>query len=91
MKFEFTVNGEKSLRKLEKDLIERILKKLAFWENTNNPLKYAEKIEGYIKLFKYRIGSYRIIVLPNLKKGTIDILKVGHRKSVYQSLNSILY
>jgi mRNA-degrading endonuclease RelE of RelBE toxin-antitoxin system len=89
MRFEFTVNGRKCLKKLEKKLAERILKKIFFWEKAGQPLKYADKMEGNSNFFRYRIGDYRIIVLPNLKKGTIDILRIDHRKNVYESLNRL--
>ncbi len=34
--------------------------------------------------FRYRIGRYRI--LYNIENDTVKILKVGHRKEIYQNL-----
>lgn len=88
MEFQFTANGEKSLFKLEKNLIKRVLDKLDFWRKSEDPLRYAEKIEGY-KFLKYRIGNYRLIIYPDFKNQTIDILKVGHRGNVYKNLDRL--
>ncbi len=88
MEFKFSENGKKSLLNLEKDLRKRILIKISFWNNSGEPLNYAKKIEGY-KFYKYRVGNYRIIVLPNFKKNTIKILRVDHRGNVYKNLDRL--
>jgi mRNA interferase RelE/StbE len=86
MKFEFTVKGLKSLQKLDKTVAKKILKKIKYWQGTNNPLSYSEPIQELSGLFRYRVGDWRIIVSPDFEKKRIDILKVGHRSKIYNKL-----
>lgn len=90
MRFQFSPNGQESLETLDSVVQERILKKLIYWIKTPNPLRYAEPLEGYSKFLKYRVGDFRIIVLPKLKQGLIDILRVGPRGNVYKHLEKLL-
>ena len=87
MKFEFTAGGRATLRQLDNEIIDRILRKIFYWENIENPLKYASKVKGHPNLFRYRIGDWRLVVSPNQETGAIDILRVGHRSKVYKNLN----
>jgi len=69
------------LNKLEKDLKERIWNKLqACKENPFHFLEHLEEIEGY----KLRVGDYRVIIDIDKSAGIIWVLKVGHRKNVYE-------
>lgn len=90
MIFRFSINGKRALDKLDKEIAKRIMKKMAYWESTGNPLKYANKISGSDDLYKYRIGHYRAIAYPDFKKDAIIILDVGHRGSIYDSLKNLL-
>ena len=76
----FDKKALEQLNKLEKDIKERIWGKLqACKENPFHFLEHLEEIDG----FKLRVGEYRVIVdVDNLLK-IIWVLKVGHRKNVY--------
>ncbi len=84
MKFQFTSNGKKSLDQLEKPLVKRILKKLKYWQDSNNPLQYSELIQSSKNLYKYRVGGYRIITSLSSDSRYIRIHKVEHRSKVYK-------
>jgi len=68
------------LNKLEKKDKERIWNKLQ--ECKTDPfryLKHLENMEGY----KLRIGEYRLIIdIENTIK-ILNVVKIGHRKNVY--------
>ena len=78
----FSETAEKQLSKLEKVLQERIfitLDRIRF-----RPEDYLIRLVGY-PLYKLRVGDYRIIIDLDQNKLIILILKVSHRKNVYQS------
>ena len=69
-----------SLNKLELPISRRIFKKVE--ELSENPFsKDIKKLKGHND-FRLRVGDYRIIF--SIEQNTIQILKVGHRKNVYE-------
>jgi len=67
------------LEKLEKIVARRIFKKVS--ELTENPYsKDLIKLKGE-EGFRLRVGNYRIVL--TIEKNKILILKVGHRKNIY--------
>ena len=69
------------LNKLEKEIKERIWNKLQQCkENPFQFLEHLEEIDGY----KLRVGDYRIIIGFDKKNNTLNILKIGHRKNIYE-------
>lgn len=71
------------IRKLEKSIQERIIKKLYFYLNYSNPLVFAELLKNSkYGSSRFRIGDYRIIF--DIESDKIVILKVGHRKEIYK-------
>ena len=69
------------LNKLEKEIKERIWEKLQ--QCKENPFRFLEHL-AEISGFKLRIGDYRAIVDIDKANQTIKILKVGHRKNIYE-------
>lgn len=45
----------------------------------------SEKLAGSAALFRVRQGDYRVIYVVDDAHGTIEIIKVGHRREVYRS------
>jgi len=71
-----------SLNKLEPSVSRRILKKVG--ELSENPFsKDIKRLKGRDD-FRLRVGDYRIIF--SIEKDTIQILKVRHRKNIYDWL-----
>ena len=66
------------LNKLEKQIKERIWNKLQNCKE--NPFRFFEKLNEIVG-YKLRIGDYRVIV--DIDNKTIIVLKVGHRKNIY--------
>jgi len=74
----FTEKAERELGKLEKSIQERIF---AVLERVKiRPEAYFKRLVGE-KAYKLRIGDYRVIA--DIVDNKIVILKVGHRRNVY--------
>ena len=71
----------KQLNKLEKNIKERIWEKLQLCKE--NPFRFLEHLEQ-IKGFKLRVVDYRLIIDVNSSAETIEIIKLGHRKNIYE-------
>ena len=77
---EFTVHAEKQFSKLLPNVQQRIvstLERLYF-----RPHKHLVKLVG-AAAYKLRVDDYRVICTIDFEKKTIFIIKIGHRKSVY--------
>ena len=76
---EWKENALRELEKLESSLARRIFKKVD--ELLENPFsKDIKRLKGRDD-FRLRVGDYRIIFA--IEQKTIQILKVGHRKNIY--------
>lgn len=70
-----------SLNKLEPSISRRILRKVD--ELSENPFsKDIKRLKGSDD-FRLRVGDYRVIFV--IEKDIIQILKVGHRKNIYEN------
>ena len=74
--------AKKQLLKLEKRIIEVILKKI--YSIRENPLHYIERLKE-VPSWKLRIGDYRAIMSINTGEKKIFIEKIGHRKKIYKN------
>lgn len=81
----YILNFEKKalhyLNKLDHIIKQRIWKKLQ--NSKADPFRFFEKLvetEG----FKLRVGDWRVIADINKANQVITILKVGHRKNIYE-------
>ncbi|MBU0627589.1 MAG: type II toxin-antitoxin system RelE/ParE family toxin [Nanoarchaeota archaeon] len=77
----FSDKSKKQFEKLEKPIQNRIVNSLE--RIRIRPESYITKLVGDPG-YKFRVGDYRLIL--DLNKGNLIILviKVGHRKNVYQ-------
>ena len=70
-----------SLEKLEPSISRRILKKVD--ELFENPFsRDIKRLKGSSD-FRMRVGDYRVVFA--IEKDVIQILKVGHRKNIYDN------
>jgi len=44
----------------------------------------CEKLTGFTDAYRVRQGPYRILYVVDDAAGTVDVLKVGHRREVYR-------
>ena len=82
-KIEWKQSAKKELKKLDKQIIPRILQAV---ENlANNPYSSgSKKLIGSDSIYRIRVGDYRIVY--NIKSSVliIEIIKVGHRREIYR-------
>ncbi len=69
-----------SLDETNRDNIKRVLIEIEI-----NPYENDGNVKSYLpsKVFKRRAGDYRILYSISKKIKIIDIVKIGHRKNVY--------
>ena len=67
------------LRKLQKDISERIINKVELLKD--NPFRFLEYYEG--RYYKLRIGDYRAVVDVIISMNKIIVIRIGHRKNIY--------
>jgi len=73
--------AKKDLKKLPKNIIEIIFKKLISIKE--NPLRFIERLKSS-HLWKLRVLDYSIIMMINTQDKIINIIKIGHRKNIYK-------
>ncbi len=84
---QYAKSAVKDLKKIEKKVALRIVKKVKENAEMKNPLARAKALTGILTgLYRYRIGDYRVIF--EMRDGeTISILlvlSVQHRKDIYR-------
>ena len=73
----------KELRKIDKKYREKIIETIE-GKIAKNPY-IGKKLLGELSdFYRYRVGDYRIIYLIFDDRVEIEIVKVGHRKEVYE-------
>ena len=73
----------KEIDKLSPNVRRRILEKLKFFSEQENPLKCAERLNNFeFGEYRFRVSDYRILF--DVQGNNIVILKVGHRKDIYK-------
>jgi mRNA interferase RelE/StbE len=77
---ELTETSKSFLKKLQKKDSELILKKI--YSLRDNPYRFLKRLQGE-KLWRLRIGDYRAVVDVVISMGKIVVVRIGHRKNVY--------
>jgi len=73
-------NAENFLKKLDKKDAELILNKI--YAIRDNPFRFLKRLQGE-KLWRLRIADYRAIVDVIVSMNQIVVLRIGHRKNIY--------
>ena len=82
-KVELTRSAEKDLRRIDKRYISRILAVVESLEEESRPVG-CTKLSGSDRTYRIRIGSYRVIYEIENDRLVVLVIKIGHRKDVYQ-------
>ena len=77
----FEKRALEDLNKLDRQIKERIWNKLQNCKE--EPFRFLEPLTE-INGFKLRIGDYRVIIDVDFKENKLTVIKVGHRKNVYE-------
>ena len=82
---ELKKSAAKEFKKLPKNIQEKILEAFSFLaQSPYSELLNIKKLKGADSLYRLRIGDYRIVYEVKDKVLTILIIKIGHRKDIYQ-------
>lgn len=82
----FTAQSLKHLKKIANEDVDTILN----WINKNlidttNPRFLGKALSGhYSNYWRYRVGKYRIIADIKDQEIVIEVIAIGHRKSIYR-------
>lgn len=80
----FSTKGNKNLKKLPKDIQKRILAKIIYYSQQEDPVAFAKPLINLPPLtHRFRVGDYRIAFY--VKEDTIVIERIEHRKDIYTS------
>jgi len=85
MKFKviWSPKSDKQIGRLGKKIRKRIYDKVDLIRN--NPYVFTKRLFG-MNLYSLRVGNYRVIMNIRRNIMTIFVVKVGHRKGVYNNL-----
>ena len=76
---------EKDLRALPKGAVARVMRRIE--ELKNNPIpRQSVKLTGAERLYRIRVGDYRIIYTVEAEAERVVIYYVRHRRQVYRDL-----
>ena len=79
----FARSARKELESLNAALIQRIFPKIESLAKEPRP-KGCRKLRGETKLWRIRIGEYRVIYAIYDDKKEVDVIAVRHRSAAYE-------
>jgi len=82
----YTLKAKKDLSNFNLNITKKILDKIDFYIETDEPLKHSKKLSNFkFGTYRFRIGDYRAIFDVDNKGNIIIliILRIKHRKEVY--------
>jgi mRNA interferase RelE/StbE len=75
----------KNLQKIDKSIAKKIKEKIINYL-AKDPINLGKPLTGDFKnLYRYRFNNFRIIYAINKNEIIISILKIGHRKDIYEN------
>lgn len=75
--------AKKQLKKLPLDIQKRIVNKLEFFLNQDDPLVFADTLtNSRLGQFRFRIGNYRVTF--DVEEKILVIHEVGYRGEIYR-------
>jgi mRNA interferase RelE/StbE len=84
---ELLAEAERTLKKLDPQTAKRIYAFLSLrLANLENPRSIGEALKGsrFGELWKYRVGDYRILARIEDDILRVLVVKIGHRREVYE-------
>lgn len=82
-RIEFKQSVEKDLAKIPKALALKILDHIAALSEEPRP-GGCKKLKGSENTYRIRVNDYRVVYSIIDQKLVIQIIKIGHRKDIYQ-------
>jgi|JFJP01.1.fsa_nt_gi mRNA interferase RelE/StbE len=87
-KIHWKESAKKELKKLDKTMIKRLLEQIDLLAENPRPLT-CKKLQGMENFYRVRVADYRVIysIEDNVLK--IEIIRIGHRRNIYQNLGKL--
>lgn len=82
-KIEWKRSAQKELKKLDKKILIKIIESVEVLAENPYPIG-SKKLKGTEFTYRIRVGDYRVIYSVFASILTIEVIKVGHRQSVYR-------
>ena len=79
----FARSARKELEKLDASLVNRILSRIEGLSETPRP-PGCRKLVGQDRLWRIRVGDYRVIYTIDDETQSVDIAAVRHRRDAYE-------
>ena len=76
---------EKDLRRLPKQLVSRVFERIEGLQSEPFP-RQAIKLSGTERLYRIRVGDYRIVYEVDTQAKRITVFHVRHRREAYRTL-----
>mgnify|MGYP004557491227 CR=1 FL=1 len=84
MRVEYSENARKQLKKFDANIKSRILNYMDAIEKLENPRLRGKSLVGnLLGIWRYRVGTYRILCKFFDEKLLILVIDIGHRKDIY--------
>jgi mRNA interferase RelE/StbE len=84
-KIQFKRSAQKELKKLDKDLIQRILRSIELLSD-DSIHRNSKKLKGVENLYRIRVGKYRIVYEISHNQNLVTIYYIRHRDDVYRNI-----
>ncbi len=78
----FRKSAEKELRQIPSAFLKKIVEKISFLAEAPRPYG-SQLLKGDERFYRVRQGDYRIIYEVNDARQEVTVIKIGHRKEVY--------
>jgi mRNA interferase RelE/StbE len=79
----FARSARKELEALDPPYADRVLARIEALANDARPAG-ARKLQGAQRLWRIRVGEYRVIYSVDDRNGMIDVVRIRHRRDVYR-------
>ena len=83
----WTIDAVNDLRALDREISDRITRKVTWFVSQTHPLRHAEPLSGiYAGVYRFRIGDYRVLfeIEATGQIHILIVLRVKHRREVYR-------
>jgi len=78
-----TEQAEKQFGHIAKKDQVRMAKKIRWFSKQENPLQFSKPIKGFVGVYRFRVGKYRLIF--KVENKAIYIVHIEKRDSVYKT------
>jgi mRNA interferase RelE/StbE len=82
-KVEFVASAAKEFRALESTIKRRVMMAIEKLQSDPRP-KGVRKLRGHERLYRIRVGSYRVVYEIDDQAKLIRVTRVRHRREVYR-------